>query len=613
MVFSRSYGRPPVFHQVVLAGACALAIFAVAAEAQPSANLAPWLRALSATTPAEQPAQTPVLAAGPDSPPAIPPGSVIAEVHVVNRDIFDTGRPEENHRLFRLANRLHRTTRPQVIERQLLFKPGDVFSPELIAESARLLRTNDYLYDVDVKPILRQDGKVDVEVVTRDVWTLSGGVSFGRAGGVNTTSFSAEDTNLFGTGKDLAVARIGTVDRISNLVRYSDPNLAGSRYQLLVSYAKNSDGGRQRLELERPFFSLDSHWAAGMRLFRDDRLEQLYTGGKVATGFRHVNDSAEIYGGFSPGLVNGTTRRWELGFTWARDDFTNSPLFPIQDPGFHFFKASLSQAASPASAKQLFAPPEDRSLAYPWVRFESVENRFVVEKDLDRIQRSEDLNLGRQWNLLVGYSSPAFGGTGNRWVLQGAASNGWRPTPRQLVLAQLGAAGRWYHNDAENLVAGGRVRWYVRDFGDNVFYSSLGADLAHRLDGEDQLLLGGDSGLRGYPLRYQAGDRRVLFTVEQRFFSDRELFHLVHPGAALFFDAGRAWFVDAPTNPLERFFQTSQNAYGKMLRDIGLGLRLGSSRSARGAVVHLDVAFPLDRSGAGIQAVQWLVSTRETF
>ena len=61
-----------------------------------------------------------------------------------------------------------------------------------------------------------------------------------------------------------------------------------------------------------------------------------------------------------------------------------------------------------------------------------------TEQDLDRIERSEDLNLGRQWHLLVGYSSPTFGGIGNRWIVQGAASDGWRPTSRQLVLAQLG-------------------------------------------------------------------------------------------------------------------------------------------------------------------------------
>ncbi|MFY9821214.1 MAG: POTRA domain-containing protein, partial [Thermoanaerobaculia bacterium] len=426
MVFSPGLGRPPVFDRVVLAAACGLVVLAVPAAAQPSANLAAWLRAMSAEAaqpPAETPARTPVLAAETGAPPAIPPGSVIAEVHVVNRDIFDTNKPEEDHRLFRLANRLHRTTRAKVIERQLLFKPGDVFSPELVAESARLLRTNDYLYDVDMKPTLRQDGKVDVEVVTRDVWTLSGGVSFGRAGGVNTTSFSAEDSNLFGTGKDLAIERIGSVDRISDLVRYVDPNLGGSRYQLLASYAQNSDGGRERLELERPFFSLETRWAAGLRLFRDDRIEQLYTGGKVAAGFRHVNDSATLYGGFSTGLVGSTTQRWELGYTWSRDDFTNAPFAPpVQDPGFFFFKALPLKAqlgGSGSSAKQLFAPPENRALSYPWVRFESVESRYVVEKDLDRIQRSEDLNLGRQWNLLLGYSAAALGGAGNRWVFQG--------------------------------------------------------------------------------------------------------------------------------------------------------------------------------------------------
>src|SRR6185503_10934152 len=106
--------------------------------------------------------------------------------------------------------------------RQLLFHPGDVFSPELIAESARLLRQNDYLYDVDIRPVLRQDGKVDVEVKTRDVWTLEGGASFSRSGGKNNGSLWVEDTNFLGTGKEVSVSRIGTVDRTSNLVRYRD-------------------------------------------------------------------------------------------------------------------------------------------------------------------------------------------------------------------------------------------------------------------------------------------------------------------------------------------------------------------------------------------------------
>jgi hypothetical protein len=49
-----------------------------------------------------------------------------------------------------------------------------------------------------------------------------------------------------------------------------------------------------------------------------------------------------------------------------------------------------------------------------------------------------------------------------------------------------------------------------------------------------------------------------------------------------------------------------------VLQDVGIGLRLGSSRSSSGAMVHIDVAFPLDRR-EGIDSLQWLVSTSETF
>jgi hypothetical protein len=594
MTLSRGASRPPVSDRrrrlPVAAALLAAALLAPPGRAQPSPG---WLLWLSPRLPDSAGAQPSVLATGGPAaamtlttPAAeIPPGSVIGEVRVVPHNIFDPGQPGEDHRLFHLANYLHRTTRAGVIQRDLLFQPGDVFSPELIEESARLLRTHDYLYDVDIRPVLRDDGKVDVEVTTRDVWTLAGGASFGRAGGTDTSSFSLDDTNFLGTGKEVDIARIGTIDRTSDLVRYSDPSLLGSRVRLLLSDADNSDGGRQRFELEQPFYSLDTRRAAGLLSYRDDRVESLYEAGKVDNAFRHETDFVELYGGLSPGLVGGVTDRWTAGFTYSRDDFTASPRYP----------------------KQFFLVPPDRTLAYPWVRYESVQDGFVVERDLDRIQRSEDLNLGRQFSLLLGLSSPAFGGDSQRWVGEAAFADGWRPAPRQLVLFNFGASSRWAQRDAENLVAGGKVRWYVRDFGEHVFYAALGADLAHRLDGENQITLGGDSGLRGYPIRFQSGDRRLLLTLEQRFFSDRELFHLAHLGAAVFFDAGQAWFVDSQSQQELTLIQQR-----RLLKDVGCGLRLGSSRSARAGVVHLDVAFPLDGDPT-IKRVQWLVSTADTF
>jgi hypothetical protein len=64
---------------------------------------------------------------------------------------------------------------------------------------------------------------------------------------------------------------------------------------------------------------------------------------------------------------------------------------------------------------------------------------------------------------------------------------------------------------------------------------------------------------------------------------------------------GRTWGTDV----------TGAESLG-LLRDVGIGLRLGSSRSSFGNVVHIDLAFPLD-GDEDIDSVQLLVTTRASF
>jgi hemolysin activation/secretion protein len=115
------------------------------------------------------------------------------------------------------------------------------------------------------------------------------------------------------------------------------------------------------------------------------------------------------------------------------------------------------------------------------------------------------------------------------------------------------------------------------------------------------LLIGGDNGLRGYPLRYQAGLGRWLVTAEQRWFTNWYPFRLFNVGGAVFYDMGGAWGPNPIGTP-------SQG----VLRDVGFGLRLGNSRSALGNVLHVDVAFPLD-GDKSISQLQFLVETQRSF
>src|SRR5262245_26533851 len=59
-------------------------------------------------------------------------GAVIGRIVISPQQIFDLDDPRESGWFYRLANRLHVKTRPEVIERQLLFKTGDYVSTRVI-------------------------------------------------------------------------------------------------------------------------------------------------------------------------------------------------------------------------------------------------------------------------------------------------------------------------------------------------------------------------------------------------------------------------------------------------------------------------------------------------
>ena len=121
----------------------------------------------------------------------------------------------------------------------------------------------------------------------------------------------------------------------------------------------------------------------------------------------------------------------------------------------------------------------------------------------------------------------------------------------QLLLIRR-EQGRFGELENENVLVGGRFRHFARTYGPHQLQTSIQVDLADNLDPDKQLLIGGDSGLRGYPRRYQDGDRRFLFSIEHRWYTDLELFNLIHVGAAAFFDMGSAWYADAMANELPR-------------------------------------------------------------
>ena len=129
----------------------------------------------------------------------------VGNIYINPLPIFDTSKPAENNALYRLVNKLHRPlqTKPYVFRDLILFKPGGPINNELIEESERLLRQQKFASEASIVPVSKCGHKVDLEVITREVWTLLPALSFGTAGGKSEVSIGLHDSNFLGTGTRL--------------------------------------------------------------------------------------------------------------------------------------------------------------------------------------------------------------------------------------------------------------------------------------------------------------------------------------------------------------------------------------------------------------------------
>jgi hypothetical protein len=504
-------------------------------------------------------------------------GALIGKVLVDNQNIFNLDDPKDNTWLFRLADRLHYRTRSWVIRQQLLFKPGQRYSRRLLDESERILRADGYFYDAWIRAVSFHDGVVDVRVTTKDVWTLNPGFNFHRSGGSNSTGVQLEDISFLGTGADVSVSHTNSIDRSTSSVSVGDQHAFGTWVSAGATWGQQSDGYQREFTVQQPFYSLDTRWAAGVYGIHDMQTDSLWDRGQIIDQFQDRHQGAQIFGGLSEGLQNGWVRRWSTGVTYDEHAF-----------------APVSSWTGPTLI------PEDRKFAWPWVQFDLVQDDFLKLWNHDEIARTEDFYIGTAASVRAGYADTAFGSSQSALIFQSSASKGFREGGSTLLLFG-DFSGRVTGEQLRNGLLDASLRYYVEQSKNWLFFTTFLGTKGWRLDVDDQILLGGDNGLRGYPLRYQDGTARAIWTVEQRYFTDWYPFRLVRVGAAVFFDAGRVW----GTGPL------APPNLG-LLKDAGFGLRFGNSRSGFGSVVHVDVAFPFEAM-SGIARVQFLVTTQKSF
>jgi hemolysin activation/secretion protein len=505
-------------------------------------------------------------------------GAVVGTIMFTRMNVFDTTQEGENNSLYRLANRLHIMTRESRIFSQLLFREGDLFSRRTLEESERLLRRNEYLYDAKISIASYKDGVVDIVVWTRDLWTLMPDISLSRTGGENKTGLAISEKNLLGYGSQISVSWSDTVDRESTSFAFFDRNLLKSRTSLQVRLSDNSDGSVERLRVARPFFALDTRWSAETDLLNAEFENQFYELGDAVAEYRQQSEYYTLNGGWSAGLERGWVRRWTAGLVFDDRQFSE------------VLDGTLEVLV-----------PEDRRLIYPTVGLVLLEDNFKTSINRDQIGRTEDFFLGTRLAANLGYASENFDSDRDALIYSASLNRGFGAIEKKALLLSSKFSGRIEEDNSADTRFHVNARYYSQQSEKRLFKVTIDATWGQNLDLDNVLELGGDSGLRGYPLRYQTGDSRALISVEERYFTDWYPFRLFRMGFAVFADVGRTW----GENP------AGGESLG-WLKDVGFGLRFAPTRSSKNKIFHIDVAFPLD-GDPSIDSIQLLLTSSRGF
>lgn len=499
-------------------------------------------------------------------------GMPIVEISIDNENIFDLEQEEENLWIHRWANKLHIKTRKKTIKDQLLFADQDEYSEELVTETERLLRSRGYIHDADITAEELCGEGVRLNVKTTDNWTLSPRVAASSSGGETRTLLQIKESNLLGLGTELQLSSESDEDRDSNAIIYRDSNWLGNFKTLRLEFADNSDGHLYQTSLKRPFVQLDSKYAWEVKLSSAKLENSVYDEGDVVAKVGEKNDLIDLAYGWSAGLVDSSVSRYSLG--WFANQLRYSS---VDDSGIEL--------------------PESVDKYYPYFEYEFLKVQYVEKINFLVMGVTEDIKLGTSLSYRIGWKDEAYGATEEGYVLGFDYNFGHFITTNTMAILDLSIdqESNQTIDDTGLLKIDGRLYSYRGENNSYLFRTRF--EVAQNPESFERIEVGGDSGLKGYPVRYQNGDRALTISAEKRIYFNVYLWRLAKFGFAVFAEAGSAW--DSGDNPV-------------WLSDVGAGVRLVSTRQSNAKVLQVDIAVPLNERDE-VDDYQFFVKARSEF
>ena len=504
------------------------------------------------------PAVVPVV---PDSAEGLP----VARVEIHARNIFDPVQPGRLARVFNLANRLHVRTRDKTVRDQLLFERGEPWSTARGSESRRKLRSLDFLVPAAIHATREGDSAV-VHVETRDVWSTSPEFNIESADGKQYGSLALSERNFLGLGKSYSVIYRDLPSGRSRAITYSDPSLQGTRIQLRYSASDGATGAGNEFNIGQPFYAEDAPSSYDFQLGRATSIASLYQGATQVASFNRRQESWSISAGAGrrgPRLVRRISGSFEsLDRRFGSTHITN----PSNPPPPQFVGGEESLR----------------------LRRVLVEGRLWQPEYIERVRINgfglvEDFDVGSSLSAGIAYAPRLLGSSQDEAYARARLATGI-VTPWGFGQLSASASSR-IKNVLLETVAQVDAKWVQQSHHAQTFLLAA-RGIAGRNPARDfEAIVGGLSGLRGYPTTAVAGSRLWRLNAENRWTVGERFWESVTVGAVVFTDAARAW---GPGAGGAGWFVAS-----------GVGLRIVLPQWSLGQVMRVDVAWPIEPSRDG--------------
>lgn len=549
-----------------------------------------------------------------------PWGKSIAHVLVYNEKVF----VESDNWLQRFAlnfNVVHYTTREKATRDELPIKAGDAWDDDKVAEGARILHDPLYSSVVALLPVKSAEpGKVDLLVVTRDVWSLRFNTQFSfQQGSLTNLSISISENNFLGRRDVLALAALMDQGSLAVGPLFIDKNFLGKHLDFrarvdeiltrqslstvsIVSSTPmgpphylytptgdpkgwedgggwHSEGHDATISLARPLWSLATEWGGGTSFSYSNSIARSY----LSTGIRPYDDPA------TPEVETIARefrlKTWSVGAngvrqwgTWLKQQFSFGYTVASQHP--ELLSSFLADPMLRADfIRDVF--PHDEVISQPYVEYTFFTPQYRTLRNVSTYDLAEDVRLGPTFDVTLAQALSPLGSTHTftrpsmsaSWTLPLGRSGYISPSAGfSMRIQPMG------NHDTIDNTAQVSTRAVTPVWNKLRFVAAVSLQTRWHETQNAYYTIGSDSGLRGYPINAFSGQRRFSTQIEARTLPVP--FWMLRVGGVMFYETGGAGnSVDEIT----------------LYQDVGLGVRLLIPQTSR-ELFRFDVALPLRAS-----------------